>query len=84
MATQDKERDRIYQQQSDDNPFSETSKETGRRKRGGSNKNTYDKRPFTKYEIEQAKANTTPEKLRAKFKSATYDGYTFCKTNKGI
>ena len=77
---QDKERDRIYQQQSDDNPFSETSKETGRRKRGGSNKNTYDKRPFTKYEIEQAKkANTTPEKLRAKFKSATYDGPPFAR-----
>ena len=77
---QDKERDRIYQQQSDDNPFSETSKETGRRKRGGSNKNTYDKRPFTKYEIEQAKkANTTPEKLRAKFKGATYDGPPFAR-----
>ena len=81
VATQkDKERDRIYQQQSDDNPFSETSKETGRKKRGGSNKNTYDKRPFTKYEIEQAKkANTTPEKLRAKFKGATYDGPPFAR-----
>ena len=76
---QDKERDRIYRQ-SDDNPFSQASKETSRRKRGGSNKNTYDKRPFTKYELEQAKkANTTPEKLRAKFKGATYDGPPFAR-----
>ena len=84
VATQkDKERDRIYQQQSDDNPFKETSRRTGSMKggrKGGSNKNTYDKRPFTKYEIEQAKkANTTPEKLRAKFKGATYDGPPFAR-----
>ena len=77
----DKERNRIFQQQSDDNnPFSQSSKETGRRKRSGSNQNTYDKRPFTKYELEQAKkANTTPEKLRAKFKGATYDGPPFAR-----
>ena len=78
----DRERDSIFQQQqqSSENPFSQASKETARRKRGGSNKNTYDKRPFTKYEIEQAKkANTTPEKLRAKFKGATYDGPPFAR-----
>ena len=77
----DKERNRIFQQQSDDNnPFSQSSKETGRRKRSGSNQNTYDKRPFTKYEIEQAKkANTTPEKLRAKFKGASFDGPPFAR-----
>ena len=35
---------------------------------------------FTKYEIEQAKkANTTPEKLRAKFKGATFDGPPFAR-----
>ena len=77
----DKERNRIFQQQSDDNnPFSQSSKETGRRKRSGSNQNTYDKRPFTKYELEQAKkANTTPEKLRAKFKGASFDGPPFAR-----
>ena len=79
----DRERDSIFQQQqqsSDDNPFSQASKETARRKRSRSNQNTYDKRPFTKYEIEQAKkANTTPEKLRAKFKGATYDGPPFAR-----
>ena len=60
----DRERDSIFQQQqqSSENPFSQASKETGRRKRSRSNQNTYDKRPFTKYELEQAKkANTTPE-----------------------
>ena len=43
VTQQDKERDRIYQQSSE-NPYSQASAETGRRKRGGSNKNTYDKR----------------------------------------
>ena len=78
----DRERDSIFQQQqqSSENPFSQASKETGRRKRSRSNQNTYDKRPFTKYELEQAKkANTTPEKLRAKFKGATYDGPPFAR-----
>ena len=59
--------------------FSQTSSRTGSMK-GGSNKNTYDKRPFTKYELEQAKkANTTPAKLRARFKGATYDGPPFAR-----
>ena len=78
----DRERDSIFQQQqqSSENPFSQASKETGKRKRSRSNQNTYDKRPFTKYELEQAKkANTTPEKLRAKFKGATYDGPPFAR-----
>ena len=75
----DTQRDNIYRQSSE-NPYSQASKETARRKRGGSNQNTYDKRPFTKYELEQAKkANTTPEKLRAKFKGATYDGPPFAR-----
>ena len=56
------------------------NKGTGSRTTRVGGQNSYDKRPFTKYELEQAKkANTTPAKLRAKFKGASFDGPPFAR-----